>query len=234
MMRQIVGAACGLWLCIGQAVLAQSEPGVVVELYTSQGCSSCPPADEIFSELSRTPGVIALALHVDYWDYIGWKDTFGSAKFTKRQKAYARAEGSAMIYTPQIIVEGRDRVEGNNPDAVAQTIAGHLQKGRAVTLTAERQGGRVIIRAEANPPLNRTARVQLVRYRDRAEVVIERGENAGLTVNYHNIVTEWDDIGGWQGTVPLDLAVDAAGNAPLVVIIQSEGAGDILAAVRLP
>lgn len=234
MMRQIVSAACGLWLCLGGGAFAQAEPGVVVELYTSQGCSSCPPADDMFAKLAKQPGVIALALHVDYWDYIGWEDSFADAKFTERQKAYAHAAGSKMIYTPQIIVGGRDRVEGNQPTEVARALDGQLGLPSRVTLTAVRQGDRVIIRAEANPPLTAPARVDVVRYIGRAEVAIERGENAGLTMAYHNIVTDWDDVGGWPGVEPLDLTAKAAGDAPVVVIIQSAGPGDILAAVRLP
>ena len=233
MMRQIVSAACGLWLCLGGSAFAQSEPGVVVELYTSQGCSSCPPADEMFARLATQPGVIALALHVDYWDYIGWEDSFADARFTKRQKAYAHATGSKMIYTPQIIVGGRDRVEGNQPAEVARAIDGQLGLEHPVALTAVRQGDQLIIRAVADPPLTRPARIEVVRYTDRAEVAIERGENAGLNVTYHNIVTAWEDVGGWPGTEPLEMTLNAAGDAPVVVIIQSEGPGDILAAVRL-
>ena len=233
MMRQIVSAACGLWLCLGGSAMAQSEPGVVVELYTSQGCSSCPPADEMFAKLAGQPGVIALALHVDYWDYIGWEDSFAMPKFTERQKAYAHAEGSKMIYTPQIIVGGRDRVEGNQPKAVMGAIKAQLGAAPGVTLTAERQGDQVIIRAEASPPLSKPARVEVVRYTDRSEVEIERGENAGMKVMYHNIVTAWDDVGGWSGRDPLDMTAQAMGDAPLVVIIQTEGPGEILAAVRL-
>ena len=234
MMRQIVSAACGLWLCFGQAAVAQSEPGVVVELYTSQGCSSCPPADEILADLAGQPGVIALALHVDYWDYIGWEDTFGHAKFTTRQKAYAHAAGSKMIYTPQIIVGGAARVEGNDPGAVARAVAAGLARPSAVRVSLERQGGQLIIHAQANPPLAAPVRVQLVRYTDRADVAIERGENAGLNVAYRNIVTAWEDVGGWSGAAPLEMSVKAAGNAPVVVIVQAAGFGEILAAARLP
>jgi hypothetical protein len=138
-----------------------------------------------------------------------------------------------MIYTPQIIVGGREQVEGNQPTAVARAIDAQLGLVGQVTLSAERQGTKVIIHAVANPPLTRPARVQVVRYLDRAEVAIERGENAGLNVAYHNIVTDWDDVGGWRGDGPLEMAAPAAGDAPVVVILQSEGPGEILAAVRL-
>ncbi len=97
----------------------------MVELFTSQGCSSCPPADAYLAHLATEPDVIALALHVDYWDYIGWTDKFGSPPFTERQKAYARAEGHRTIYTPQMIVNGTERIAGTNPAQVESDIRHH-------------------------------------------------------------------------------------------------------------
>jgi len=108
-------------LALSGAAQAEGQP-VVVELFTSQGCSSCPTADEFLMELAQRPDIIALSMHVDYWDYIGWKDTFAQPKFTSRQKAYAKAIGSRTIYTPQMIVNGLDRVEGNSPDTVLTAI----------------------------------------------------------------------------------------------------------------
>jgi hypothetical protein len=129
-MRHIVSATFGvaLWLGVGLAapVMAQSTEGVVVELYTSQGCASCPPADDFLAELATHEEVIPLALHVDYWDYIGWEDSFAQAAFTERQKMYARAVKSRLIYTPQMVIGGVDRVEGNTPDAVVNLIGQHL------------------------------------------------------------------------------------------------------------
>lgn len=233
MMRHIAKAACGLWLCLGAAAMAQAEDGVVVEFYTSQGCSSCPPADAFFADLAHQPGVIALALHVDYWDYIGWEDTFGAAQFTERQKNYARAEGSTMIYTPQMIVGGALRVEGNKPDQVAAAVGQEQSVAHPVTLTVERQGDLLVIRADADPPLTDGATVQVVRYLDKATVNIERGENAGQSVDYHNIVTSWVKVAEWPGTQQLQLETEAPGPEPVVVIVQSAGMGDILAAQRL-
>ncbi len=233
MMRQIVSAASGVWLCLAAPGLAQSEPGVVVELYTSQGCSSCPPADALMGKIAGQPGVIALALHVDYWDYIGWEDTFGKAQFTERQKAYARAAGSRMIYTPQMIVDGRDRVLGNEPEDLAAALKARLGAVSPVKLSLERRGGLVVIRAEADPPLSRGARVQLVRYQPSEKVLIERGENAGQTIDYTNIVTDWQPVGDWSGQSPLEMEAEAPGNAPVVVIVQSDGPAEILAAARL-
>ncbi|NUB42927.1 DUF1223 domain-containing protein [Fertoebacter nigrum] len=232
-MRQMISAACGLWLGLAATGHAQSQPVVVVELYTSQGCSSCPPADEHMAKLVADPRVIPLALHVDYWDYIGWKDKFASPDFTKRQKAYARAAGSRTIYTPQMIVAGQERVEGHQPDALAALIGLHAALATPVTLRLERSGGMLLIRAEADPPLGQGVQVQLVRYRPVEQTTIESGENAGKTVTYHNIVTSWQNLGLWSGTVPLEMEAVADGDEPVVVILQNEGPAGIVAAARL-
>ena len=232
-MRHIVSAACGAVLLLSAPVMAQSTEGVVVELYTSQGCASCPPADAFLAELAVHDEVIPLALHVDYWDYIGWKDTFGNPAFSKRQKAYARAAGSRMIYTPQMIVEGADHLEGNDVLAVADAIRRHMMRPDPVLLQAERIGDQVLIRAEADPPLERMARVQLVRYLPQANVTIERGENAGRAVTYHNIVTSWKVMAEWPGEAPFMMMADAPGTEPVVVIVQADGPAEVLAAIAL-
>lgn len=232
-MRHIVSAACGLWLCLPLPAAAQSTTGVLVELYTSQGCSSCPPADEFLSELAQADGVIALALHVDYWDYIGWEDAFADPAYSERQKMYARAANSRMVYTPQMIVGGVDRVEGNTPDAVVRFIGKHMAHAGGVDLSVTRNGTQVEIRAKAAQPLAKGAIIQLVRYLPEATIEIERGENAGRSITYHNIVTSWQRVGDWQGTAPLDMMADAPGDQPLVVIVQEPGPARVLAAARL-
>ena len=232
-MRHIVSAAFGLWLCLGTPVQAQSQQGLVVELYTSQGCSSCPPADEHFATIVNAPGIIALSLHVDYWDYIGWTDTFANPEFGARQKRYAKASGKNMVYTPQIIVGGRDRVEGNQPSKVAKAIANGEGFGSDVVLTLTRDGDLVTIRAKSGAAVPAGTRVQLVRYTKNASVEIKRGENAGRQINYHNIVTSWTDVGAWSGDQPLEMSARAPGAAPVVVIIQAGGPTEILAAAEL-
>jgi hypothetical protein len=236
-MRHFVSALFGASLAV--AGMAQAEgtkgakPGVVVELYTSQGCSSCPPADEFFSALAADPQVIALSLHVDYWDYIGWKDEFGNPKFTERQKAYAREAGSRMIYTPQMIVGGLDSVEGNQPHEIEAMIRKHMAVARDVSLQAVRRDEILVIRAEAGRPFDAPVRVQLVRYHPEATVDIHRGENAGRTVTYHNIVTSWQAIGEWTGEAPLEIEAEVPGKDPAVVILQEQGPSFILAAARV-
>lgn len=232
MMRQIVSAACGLWLCAATGAVAESREGVVVELYTSQGCASCPPADEFFATLADEPGVIPLALHVDYWDYIGWSDTFAQPGFTLRQKSYARAAGERMIYTPQVIVGGRARVVGAETAEVQAAIDAGQAAHSTVRLWLERQGDVLIIRAEAVPPLTEPVLVQLVRYQDQAAVDIGQGENAGLKVEYRNIVTSWDTLGQWDGQAPLSINAPAPGAEAAVVIVQREGPAEILAAAE--
>lgn len=233
MMKQIVSAACGVWLCAATGVVAQSSQGVLVELYTSQGCSSCPPADELLGQLTRQSGVIPLALHVDYWDYIGWADTFADPKFTLRQKAYAQAAGDKMIYTPQMVIGGQERIVGGNAGEVAAAIAEVAADQGQVSLSIERVGDRLIIRAEAVPPLTAGTVVQLVRFINGKTVAIERGENAGLRQAYHNIVTSWQVVGDWSGKAPLEMTVKAPGDLPSVVIVQRTGAGTVLAAARI-
>ncbi|MDP3196805.1 thioredoxin family protein [Tabrizicola sp.] len=230
-MRHFVSAACGLWLAA--VAQAQAEPVVVVELYTSQGCSSCPPADEFVAMLASNPQILPLALHVDYWDYIGWADKFAQPKFTDRQRAYAKAVGSRTIYTPQLIIAGADRIEGFAPEKTADRLRAHMEAGSTVRLTVTREGDRLVIRAEADPPLSEPVRVQLVRYKPEETVLIERGENAGKTVTYTNIVTSWDRIGDWSGQEPLELTAPFPGDQPGAVIVQQQGPAAILAAARV-
>ena len=230
-MRHFVSAACGLWLAA--VAPAQAEPVVVVELYTSQGCSSCPPADEFVAMLSSNPQILPLALHVDYWDYIGWADKFAHPKFTDRQRAYAKAVGSRTIYTPQLIIGGQDRIEGFAPDETAARLRDHMAKGSHVRLTVTREGDRLVIRAEADPPLTEPVRVQLVRYKPAETVTIERGENAGRTITYTNIVTSWEGLADWGGQEPLELTAAFAGQEPGAVIVQGAGPATILAAARV-
>lgn len=236
-MRHFVNAVGGVLLAIGSASAhAQETPQgrVLVELFTSQGCPACPVADSVLAALTQDPRVIALSLHVDYWDYLGWKDSFGQERFTKRQKAYARQAGERMIYTPQIIVNGEDRVVGNEGAEVAAAVARHAGRPLRVRLTLSRAAdGRLVIRAEAVPPTDRQLRVDVIRYLPQAVVAIERGENAGRTVTYRNVVTSWENVALWQATQPFELAAPMGGSDPAVVVVQAEGPAEVLAAAEL-
>ncbi|WP_241524105.1 DUF1223 domain-containing protein [Oceaniglobus indicus] len=223
-----VGALCGF----GTPVPAGENP-VLVELYTSQGCSSCPPADELLTRLAGRDDVIALALHVDYWDYIGWKDIFGQKAHTARQKGYVRAAQGRTIYTPQLIVGGQDHVVGYRPMEVADLLMAHKARPDAVHLALHRENGKVVITAEMASAEPGEMWVQVAVFIPRETVHIERGENAGKTVVYSNIVRSLDKVGDWDGTAPLSIAVDAPADAPLAVIIQRADYGPVLAAARL-
>lgn len=211
---------------------AESRLPIVVELYTSQGCSSCPPADAMLSDLARMDGVIALSLHVDYWDYIGWPDSFASPAHTARQEAYARAAGERMVYTPQIVVGGRDRIVGGDAIAVMERLHALAGATTPVDLRLRREGDRLLIEAPA-VPLPDPLAVQVVRYDPWEEVAITAGENAGLTVSYSNIVTSWETVGAWTGAEDLRLVLPLAGSEPVVVILQEPGPGAILGAARI-
>ena len=208
---------------------AQEGP-VVVEMFTSQGCSSCPPADAFFAELSAREDVIALALHVDYWDYLGWKDKFADPAFSARQRAYAAAEGKQMVYTPQMIVDGQTRVIGNRPADVDALVARHSADANAVAVGLARTESGLTVSATARRALDTPLSVQLVRYLPERVVEITHGENAGRTLRYSNIVTHWSEIARWDPRAPLSIDVTAPADAHVAVIVQQPGHGAILGA----
>ncbi len=210
---------------------ADEDQPVVVELFTSQGCSSCPPADALLSELATKPDVLPLALHVDYWDYIGWTDLFGSAAFTRRQKAYARAAGERTIYTPQMIVGGADRVVGSRAMQIAELVQAHRISEQPVVLDVERRDGRAQIVAHPPREPGDDLLVQLVTYRPHERVAIHDGENAGEVLDYVNIVTDWRVLDTWDGRQPWRGEVDVSG--PAAIIVQRVGPGAILGAARI-
>lgn len=219
-------------VCAGLALAPPlwAENAVVVELFTSQGCSTCPAADALLHSLSGRDDLIPLALHVDYWDYIGWKDTFAQARFSERQRAYAAALGKKMVYTPQIIVHGREALTASTKAQLTLAIAA-TDAAPAVDLRVTRDGASLTITAQA---LNAgPAMVQLVRYRPLEQVTIERGENAGQVITYSNIVTEWTQLGDWNGTGSYEITAPLIGGDKAVVIVQTKGPGPILAAYRV-
>ncbi len=230
-MRRLLGTVCAV--SVGVATLA-AEAGdpVVVELFTSQGCSSCPPADALLTELAGHEDVIALALHVDYWDYIGWKDSLARPEHTERQKSYAAAAGKRMIYTPQFVVGGLDHVTGYEPMEMAAAIERHRAAPQPVDLTAERDGEVIRIEARAVGAVAGPVVVQVVRYVPVERVAIERGENAGRTLDYHNAVNLWIEVGRWSGTGSYHATTRVAGEHPVVVILQRAPHGAVLAAAR--
>lgn len=178
------------------AARAQSSP-VILELFTSQGCNSCPPADALMAEWVAEPGVLPLSLHVDYWDYLGWKDTFGKKGHSKRQHEYARHMGARQIYTPQVVVDGQYQAVGSDPAAV-QAALYKARKQQRLPLQAQHSNGQWQIRtpAAAGQP---EAELVLCRYDRKHEVAIKRGENTGRTVTYLNVARAWNRFGRWSG-----------------------------------
>tara|TARA_R110002051_G_scaffold14460_6_gene46846 strand:- start:11519 stop:12217 length:699 start_codon:yes stop_codon:yes gene_type:complete len=231
-MRHLLTALALIGAIFGGPLFAQEER-VVVELYTSQGCSSCPPADALLDELAKRNEVIALALHVDYWDYLGWKDTFSSAEFSARQNGYARAANSRTVYTPQMIIGGVDHVVGSKTMEVMDRVAQRRDAENLVGLKVVRNLETLEIEAEPRRAGLGNMVVQVVRYEPIETVDIKRGENAGKSVRYVNIVTAWDLIGPWDGVGTMKMIAPVAGDAPVVVIVQKVGFGPIVAAVEL-
>ena len=174
-----------------QAESVRANPKAVVELFTSQGCSSCPPADALLTSLAEREDVVALAYHVDYWDYIGWEDTFGDKGFSDRQRGYAKSWGSTRIFTPQMVVNGAEGVVGSRRDEVHDAMTS-AQLPLPVSLVAH--GDMLKLDVPADETLE-DATIWLVRYLDRADVAIEKGENAGKTMVYTQVVVDRQPVG---------------------------------------
>lgn len=203
MMRLVPAAlsmGAGLQSVLPTFAAAGSSP-VVVELFTSQGCSSCPPADQLLGELSNNPNVIALTQAVDYWDYLGWKDENARKTHTERQQNYARARGDRRIYTPQMVINGRFHVVGSRRGEVEQGLkrgAHGLSVGIATETT--RDALKISVAGSSSIDANvRNSTLYLVPYKKSVSVAIKRGENRGRTVTYHNVVSEMRPIGMWHG-----------------------------------
>ncbi len=208
-----------------------SKPAVVVELFTSQGCSSCPPADALLGELAQRPDIVALAFHVDYWDYIGWKDPFASPALTARQREYVRALGLRTVYTPQMVVDGRIDVVGSHRREVESAIETSAARPKlAVRIEDDGQGGhRAVIPAGDG---GEEATIWLAVLDSEQETRVARGENGGRTLREFNIVREWRQIGTWNGsavTLPIDV-VAGADRTACAVVVQSGSVGPILGA----
>ncbi|MEO5757690.1 MAG: DUF1223 domain-containing protein [Mesorhizobium sp.] len=205
---------------------AAAQPLTVVELFTSQGCSSCPPANANLIKVKDQSGVLALSFNVTYWDYLGWKDTFGKQEFTQRQVSYESGLGHDGPFTPQVVVNGHADVVGAAPGEIQSLISrsGHT-KGPSLSL----DGGKINIGAGTAP--GGKADVWLVRYqRGVVQVPVARGENTGRTLPHANVVHSLKKLGSWTGeATALNLPAGAGGFAT-AVLVQSPGGGPILAA----
>jgi hypothetical protein len=210
---------------------AQNGP-VVIELFTSQGCSSCPPADTLLQELGQRDDVLALALHVDYWDYLGWQDHFASRAFTNRQKAYAHVGKRRTVFTPEIVVQGQDSIVGHKRDYIVSAIAQHKAAMPLVRISVERDDTGLTISIAPTGENAPAADLLLVRFVPDEEVMINSGENAGKTILYTNIVRSVERLATWDGQSENSLRIEAV-DGRAAVIAQERNYGPILTAVRV-
>lgn len=192
---------------------AAAGPRAVVELFTSQGCSSCPPADKVIGELANDPSVIALSLPVDYWDYLGWKDTLADSRFSARQKAYAQMRGDRDVYTPQVIINGEKPMIGSDLGGIEGTINGAGTNDAAmsvpVAMTVSDQQVEVSVAASGNAASGQHGEVWICAVSKAVPITVGRGENKGRELTYYNVVRNWLKVGDWTGTaanwtVPLE------------------------------
>ncbi|WP_107989161.1 DUF1223 domain-containing protein [Breoghania corrubedonensis] len=203
---------------------AAANPKAVLELFTSQGCSSCPPADELFGKLAQDRDLVVLSLPVNYWDYLGWKDTLASPDNSARQRAYADMRGDRAVYTPQAVINGRRHAVGSDKRAIS--IAIENSAGLPVDVTAHMSDEALTISVGPGKTPGMMATVWIVLFDRAREVRIKRGENHGHTITYHNVVRRMQAIGMWKGKAASyemprgELA--KAGSQGCAVLVQGE------------
>ncbi len=218
---------------------AVGEHPVVVELFTSQGCSDCPPADALLTELAKRKGVIALTLPVTYWDMLGWKDTFASEANTVRQKAYAKALGRSGVYTPQIIVNGVADLVGGRRDQVTAALATHARDMPAIPISIKTspQLVQIAIAGERAEAKGSDCTIWVMNTLNHADVKVGDGENKGRALAYTNIVRDLKAIGLWRGdAITFNLPRGALTSVPhdgFVVLLQRDGHGQVIGAAMV-
>ncbi len=229
--------ALGL-LGMAAAAAPASQGPAVIELFTSQGCSSCPPADALLDKMSEMPGVLTLSFSVDYWDYLGWRDTLGSPANSERQREYAKARGDGRVYTPQAVVDGLLHVNGADERLVLDAIDAAKVRLRdvRVPVKARAEGDTLVIDigdAQENSH-SRDATVWLAIAKEKETVPISRGENRGRTITYRHPVREISPVGMWKGeamSIRLPLKdLKTMGGDCLVALVQVSNGGPILGA----
>jgi hypothetical protein len=215
---------------IATCASAHAQTRGVIELFTSQGCSSCPPADRLMGELARDPSLVVISVPIDYWDYLGWKDTLAEPRHTARQKAYARGRGDGQVYTPQAVISGSVHTLGSDLAAIEKAIAATSKAGAmslsAVTISLG--DGRIHISVPERAAGAANAETWLCGVMRAVSIPIGRGENKGLTVTYHNVARRWVKLGDWSGrakswSVPIS-AFAGEGVDEAVVLVQSGSA----------
>lgn len=225
---KIFAVALSLWL--PTVVSAQN---VVVELFTSQGCSSCPPADEVIRELMQEDGVIVLGWHVDYWDYLGWKDEFSRPENTERQMGYRDRWNLRSLYTPQAVIHGEAQIVGSNEREVRMYVDQFQAEEPMLDLTLSTSGDTLNIQVSANVSGLPGAEIFLVRVIPEATTSIKRGENAGKTISYVNVVEEMTWIADWNGRSNVEVGASLDSDSQYVILIQAKDFGPVLGAQKL-
>ena len=224
---QVLGLAAVITLPFINSVKADGyTPKAVVEMFTSQGCSSCPPADKIMAGYSKNKDILSLSWHVDYWNYLGWKDTFSKAQFTERQRRYASTLRERQIYTPQAIVNGRNHTVGSRKGKIDGLMKGFASSGKGLTvpITVKVTKDQMQIRVAGSASLKNHPTLYMVYYNRSEKVKIERGENRGKTIVYHNIVRETQMLGMLKnGAISVDLPlseIKRAGYDSCAILLQ--------------
>lgn len=217
-----VGACAGAMLAAPQA---QAETRAVLELFTSQGCSSCPPADKLLGELMRDPTLVVFSLPVDYWDSLGWKDTLADPRNSARQRAYARKRGDRGVYTPQLVVNGGAHLVGSDKAAVDRTLNA-ARANLSVPVNVAVNGGKLSVDVPAGKG---AGEVWVYALAKEVPVAVGRGENRGRTVTYHNVARRWQKLGDWNGqaaswNVPVSQL--ALGGADTVAVLVQGGSAE--------
>ncbi len=220
-------------LCALLAAAPAAEAGdnvVLIELFTSQGCSSCPPADANMAQYAARDDVLALSMHVDYWDYLGWRDTFAKPEHTKRQYAYRDLMGKRVIYTPQMIVHGMRDVPGYHTNLIDAAITEAGESTSDARIAMHQDGG--MLRASiAAGGLKNPSTIWMVSFSREETVSIQRGENAGQDITYHNVVHKMMRLGPWQGEANRDIDIpQPAANEGVAIWVQDDLTGHIMAA----
>jgi hypothetical protein len=241
--RRLVSAAFVAVIVLASHGVSRAAPKAVLELFTSQGCSSCPAADRLLGELANDPSIVALSLPIDIWDYLGWKDTLALAGHSARQRAYAELRGDREVYTPQLVVDGSVHVLGSDRTAIERAIVqtGHNTAVMSLPLLVSADGSDLTVTIKGAPDGEPGGEVWLCPLSTAVAVAIGRGENRGRTVTYHNVVRSWRKLGEFSGAdstwiVPLAQIQkgDVDGAAVLVQEGSREKPGVILGAAFTP
>ena len=225
-------------VAVGGSASAQSpaRPAslMVVELFTSQGCSSCPAADVVFKSYAARRDLVALSMSVDYWDYLGWKDTLASAKFSKRQRAYAQTRGDGQVYTPQVVINGLDHVVGSSKGSIEAALKAHAAKPSTLALAAALEKGTITISIGPATEVVPEMTVWLAIVQGEAQIDVKAGENRGRKLTYFNVVRELVPAGMWSGTATSirqsASALSSGANQRFAVLVQKGIGGPIVAA----